>query len=232
MKKIGLIGGMSWESSLVYYEVMNKKVREILGGYHSSKCVIESVDFAEIEELQSKGDWNGLDRIMADTAINLEKSGAEIIILCTNTMHLCSDKIIENISVPFLHIAVATGRRIREKSLKKIALLGTKFTMEKDFYKKILLNEFDIEVIIPEEKDRNFIHHTIYNELVHGKITKDSKKGFIKIIEDLKNKGAQGVILGCTEIPLLIKQADIDIPVFDTSKIHAESAVEFALKDL
>jgi len=169
---------------------------------------------------------------MADTAKNLENSGAEIIILCTNTMHLCSDKIIENISVPFLHIAVATGRRIREKSLKKIALLGTKFTMEKDFYKKILLNEFDIEVIVPEEKDRNFIHHTIYNELVHGKITIDSKKGFMKIIEDLKNKGAQGVILGCTEIPLLIKQADIDIPVFDTSKIHAESAVELALKDL
>ena len=232
MKKIGLIGGMSWESSLVYYEVMNKKVREILGGYHSSKCIMESVDFAEIEELQSKGDWKGLDRIMADTAINLEKSGAAIIILCTNTMHLCSDKIIENISVPFLHIAAATGKAIKEKHLNKIALLGTKFTMEKDFYKKILLNEFDIEVIIPEEKDRNFIHHTIYNELVHGKITMDSKKGFIKIIEDLKNKGAQGVILGCTEIPLLIKQADIDIPVFDTSKIHAESAVEFALKDL
>jgi len=232
MKKIGLIGGMSWESSLVYYEVMNKKVREILGGYHSSKCVIESVDFAEIEELQSKGDWNGLDRIMADMAINLEKSGAEIIILCTNTMHLCSDKIIENISVPFLHIVATTGKAIKEKHLNKIALLGTKFTMEKDFYKKILLNEFDIEVIIPKEKDRNFIHHTIYNELVHGKITKDSKKGFIKIINELKSRGAQGVILGCTEIPLLIKQTDIDIPVFDTSKIHAESAVELALKDL
>jgi len=147
-------------------------------------------------------------------------------------MHLCSDKIIENISVPFLHIAVATGKVIKDKDLNKVALLGTKYTMEKDFYKKVLLNEFDMEVIIPEEKDRNFIHHTIFNELVHGKITKDSKNGFIKIIEDLKNKGAQGVILGCTEIPLLIKQADIDIPVFDTSKIHAESAVEFALKDL
>ncbi len=196
MKKIGLIGGMSWESSLVYYEVMNKKVRDILGGFHSSKCIMESVDFSEIEELQKKEDWESLDRIMANSAETLENSGAEIIILCTNTMHLCSDKIRESITIPFLHIAEATGKNIKEKKLKKVALLGTKFTMEKDFYKKILLDDFNIEVIIPELEDRNFIHHIIYNELVHGKITIDSKKAFIKIIEDLKNKGAQGVILG------------------------------------
>jgi aspartate racemase len=229
MKKIGLIGGMSWESSLVYYEVLNRKVREILGGFHSSKCIMESVDFAEIEDLQNKGDWKSMENIMAEAAINLENSGADLIILCTNTMHLCSDKIVESIKIPFLHIA--TGKSIEEKKLNKVALLGTKFTMEKDFYKKILLDDFNIEVMIPEEKDRNLIHQIIYNELVHGKIKTESKEEFLKIIKALKTKGAEGVILGCTEIPLLIKQTDVDIPIFDTSKIHAESAVEFALKD-
>lgn len=230
MKKIGLIGGMSWESSLVYYKIMNEKVREILGGFHSSKCVLESVDFAEIEKLQHNGDWNSLNKIMADAAKNLQNANADIIVLCTNTMHLCSEAITTNISIPFLHIAAATGKKIKDQNIKKVLLLGTKFTMEKDFFKQILKDDFDIEVIIPNETDREIVHQIIYNELVHGKITADSKTAYQRIINDSIKNGAEGVILGCTEIPLLIKNKDINIPAFDTTRIHAESAVAFALK--
>lgn len=230
MKKIGLIGGMSWESSLVYYEIINEKIREILGGFHSSKCVMESVDFAEIEKLQHKDDWHSLNKIMVDSAKNLENAKADIIVLCTNTMHLCSEEIIKNVNIPFLHIAVATGKKIKENKLKKVLLLGTKFTMEKDFFKKILKDDFDIEVIIPNESDRDIVHRIIYNELVHGKIETDSKKEYQRIINYSIKNGAEGVILGCTEIPLLIKDKDINIPAFDTTRIHAEAAVEFALK--
>lgn len=230
MKKIGLIGGMSWESSLVYYKIINEKVREMLGGFHSSKCVMESVDFAEIEKLQHRGDWNSLNKIMVSAAKNLENAKADLIILCTNTMHLCSEEIINNVSIPFLHIAVATGEKIKEKKIKKVLILGTKFTMEKEFFKKILKDDFEIEVIIPNETDREIVHQIIYNELVHGKIESDSKKEYQRIINDSIKNGAEGVILGCTEIPLLIKTKDLSIPAFDTTKIHAESAVVFALK--
>ena len=230
MKKIGLIGGMSWESSKVYYEIINKKVREVLGGFHSSRCIMESVDFAEIEKLQSKNDWNSLNKLMVNSAKNLENANADIIILCTNTMHLCSEEIIKNISIPFLHIAETTGNQIKKQNISKVLLLGTKFTMEKDFYKKILTNNFNIEVIIPNEKDRNIVHKTIYNELVQGKIASKSRKEFQRIINSSIKNGVEGVILGCTEIPLLIKDSDIHIPLFDTTKIHAESAVEFALQ--
>lgn len=230
MKTLGLIGGMSWESSLVYYKIMNEKVREILGGFHSSKCVLESVDFAEIEKLQHKGDWNSLNKIMADAAKNLQNANADIIVLCTNTMHLCSEAITTNVSIPFLHIAEATGKKIKQQNIKKVLLLGTKFTMEKDFFKQILKDDFDIEVLIPNETDREIVHQIIYNELVHGKITTNSKTTFKRIINDSIKNGAEGVILGCTEIPLLIKNKDINIPAFDTTRIHAESAVAFALK--
>lgn len=230
MKKIGLIGGMSWESSKVYYEIINKKVREILGGFHSSKCIMESVDFAEIEILQRKNDWDTLNKLMVSSAKNLEKANADIIILCTNTMHLCSEEIIKNISIPFLHIAEATGNQIKKQHINKVLLLGTKFTMEKDFFKKILINNFGVEVIIPNEKDRDIVHKTIYDELVRGKIESESRIEFLRIINNSIKKGAEGVVLGCTEIPLLIKDSDVDIPIFDTTKIHAESAVEFALK--
>ncbi|MCD6543590.1 MAG: aspartate/glutamate racemase family protein [Flavobacteriaceae bacterium] len=229
MKKIGLIGGMSWESSMVYYELINLKVRELLGGFHSARCVMESVDFAKIEKLQHNNDWDGLADIMVGAAQNLEKSGADIIVLCTNTMHLLSDQIKEKIAVPFLHIAESTGKNILKKKISKVALLGTKFTMEKDFYKKILLDDFNIHVIIPEKKDRGMIHDIIYQELVHGIFTDESRKLMIKIIKNLELNGAEGVILGCTEIPLLIKQKDVDIHVFDTTKIHVEDAVSFAL---
>jgi len=231
MKKIGLIGGMSWESSVVYYELINRKVSEVLGGFHSSKCIMESVDFAEIEKLQHEDDWDSLNLLMADAAKTLEAAGADIIILCTNTMHLCSEKIIESISIPFLHIAEATGNQIKKQKLDKIALLGTKFTMERDFYKGKLQDDFGIDILIPDKEDRDLVHNIIYNELVHGQLRLSSKEVYKRIIKDLEIRGAEGVILGCTEIPLLIKQTDVDIPVFDTTKIHAESAVEFALSD-
>ncbi|MEN8123576.1 MAG: aspartate/glutamate racemase family protein [Bacteroidota bacterium] len=230
MKKIGLIGGMSWESSQVYYQIINKKVKEILGGFHSAKCIMESVDFAEIEKLQHKNDWNSLNKLMVGSARNLENAKAEIIILCTNTMHLSSDEIIKNTTIPFLHIAFATGEQIKKQKIKKVLLLGTKFTMEKDFFKNILIDEFNIKVIIPEGEDRNTVHKVIYNELVQGEIKSESKKEFQRIINSSIKNGAEGVILGCTEIPLLIKDSDVNIPVFDTTRIHAESAVEFALK--
>lgn len=230
MKKIGLLGGMSWESSVIYYEILNRKVREKLGGFHSANCVLESVDFAEIEKYQKLNDWNKLNKLMAKSAKNLENAGAQLIILCTNTMHLCTESIKNEISVPFLHIAEATGNNIKKKKIEKVLLLGTKFTMEKDFYKQVLKEKFNVETIIPNESDREIVHQIIYGELVHGIITDKSKAQYQKIIEKSINNGAKGVILGCTEIPLLIKQNDCSIPIFDTTTIHAEQAVELAMK--
>ncbi|WP_299180587.1 aspartate/glutamate racemase family protein [uncultured Aquimarina sp.] len=230
MKTIGLIGGMSWESSAVYYELINKKIKDELGGFHSAKSIMVSVDFAEIEKLQRKDDWNGLTKYMIKSAKQLENAGADLIILCTNTMHLCSEEIVKNITIPFLHIADATGKKIKSKGLQKLALLGTKFTMERDFYRTIL-KKYGIDVIIPDVDDRELIHKVIYEELVLGNIQSNSREVYKHIIKDLENKGAEGVILGCTEIPLLIKQQDVDIPIFNTTKIHAERAVEIALKN-
>lgn len=230
MKTIGLIGGMSWESSAVYYSLINKKVKEILGGFHSCKSILLTVDFDEIHRLQHIEDWKSLDEIMVQSAKQLEAAGAKIIVLCTNTMHLCSPAIIQNISIPFLHIAEATGAKIAEAGLKKVALLGTKFTMEKDFYKTYIFEKFGIEVIIPADDERIEIHRIIYGELVHGKILDESRKIYQQIISNLEQRGAQGVILGCTEIPLLISGSDVKIPVFDTTTIHAEKAVEWALQ--
>ncbi len=231
MKTIGLIGGMSWESSLVYYEIINKKIREILGGYHSCKSVMISVDFAEVETLQHKNNWEALNKLMADAAVKLQAAGADLIVLCTNTMHLCSDAIKSATDIPFLHIAEATGEAIIKKNFKKVALLGTRFTMEKDFYKTVLRDNYSIEVIVPPTEDRKKIHNIIYNELVHGRIREKSRRVYQNIIKDLEKAGAEGVILGCTEIPLLISNDDVDLPVFDTTRIHAEKAVELALKD-
>ncbi len=229
MKTIGLIGGMSWESSSVYYTLINKKVRETLGGFHSCKNVMVTIDFAEVEKLQHDGDWDALDNLMATAAKKLEMAGADIVILCTNTMHLCNDAITSAISVPFLHIAEATAQEITKQQVKKAALLGTKFAMEKDFYIDILIQKYGIEVLIPTEEEREEVHTIIYDELVHGKINESSRLTFKTIIKNLENRGAQGVILGCTEIPLLISDTDVDIPVFDTTRIHAEKAVEWAL---
>lgn len=229
MKVIGLIGGMSWESSLVYYRIVNEKTKALLGGFSSCKCLMYSVDFAEIEDLQHQGKWEKLNGIMADAASKLYRGGADIIVLCTNTMHLCSDAIRDSVPIPFLHIADATGKKIAQQGLTKIGLLGTRFTMEKDFYKEVLKNQYGIETIIPSENDRNQVHRIIYDELVLGKVSSESREVYKKIIKKLQNHGAQGVILGCTEIPLLISQEDVEIPTFDTTTIHAESAVEWAV---
>lgn len=229
MKTIGLIGGMSWESSKVYYELINRKTRDELGGFHSCSCIMFSVDFAEIEALQKAENWLDLDRLMADAASKLELAGADIIVLCTNTMHLCSEAITSNINIPFLHIAQVTGDEIALAGLKRVALLGTKFTMERNFYSSFLAENFDIEVLTPDAADRLVVHEIIYQELVHGQIKKESRARLVKIIEALERKGAEGVILGCTELPLIISQQDVSISVFDTTKIHAESAVAWAL---
>jgi aspartate racemase len=230
MKTIGFIGGMSWESSVVYYEIANRKVRELMGGFHSCKNIMLTVDFDEIQRLQHTNKWEELDSIMADAAKRLELAGADIIVLCTNTMHLCEDAIKKSISVPFLHIAEATAQEIVKRNIKRIALLGTKFTMEKDFYKGLLTNKYNIEVLIPNEQERETIHSIIYNELVQGVIAPASRAKYVEIINRLEAQGAQGVILGCTEIPLLISDADVNIPTFNTTQIHAEKAVEWAVK--
>ncbi len=230
-KTIGLIGGMSWESSKLYYEFLNTKTKDILGGSHSAKCIMVSVDFADIERLTIKGDWNAIGELMKQSAQQLERAGADIILLCTNTIHLVSHYISENVSIPFMHIATTTGESIKNKGLKKVALLGTKVTMEKDFYTKILVNDFELEVIIPETKDRQVVHDIIYNELVKGHFTNVSKQEIINIIKELQNQGAQGVILGCTELPILISELDVEIPIFDTGKIHAYKALEWSIKN-
>ncbi len=231
MKTIGLIGGMSWESSIVYYELINKRINELLGGFHSCKSLMYSVDFAVIEKLQHADKWAELDIIMADSAQKLENAGADILVLCTNTMHLCSKAIQEKISIPFLHIAETTGEAIMNRNLKKVGLLGTRFTMEKDFYKEVLADKFGIEAIVPNEQEREKVHKIIYKELVHGQIKEESRKTYKTIIDNLKKKGAEGVILGCTEIPLLISDSDVNIPVFDSTRLHAEKAVDWIIKN-
>lgn len=229
MKTIGLIGGMSWESSQVYYQLVNEAVKRTKGGFASCKCLLYSVDFAEVEKLQHENDWDRLTGLMVDAALRLEKGGADLIVLCTNTMHLCSPAMKAAVNIPFLHIAEATGEAIQKKELNSIGLLGTKFTMEKDFYKINLKDQFGIETLIPNENDREIVHSIIYKELVLGKISDHSKIEMLQIIERLKEQGAEGIVLGCTEIPLLIQQKDVSIPVFDTTTIHAEKAVELAL---
>lgn len=231
MKTIGLIGGVSWESSKVYYEYTNRMTRDRLGGSHSSKSIMTTVDFAEIEKLTFAGNWDRIGDIIKNEALKLEKSGAELILICSNLIHIVSDRVIEATSVPFLHIAHATGEEIRRKNIRKISLLGTKFTMEKDFYTKILEEEFGLEVLIPEKQERELLNDIIYKELVRGIFTEESKKHCVKIIEKLKEKGAEGTILGCTELPLLISNADVTTPTFDTTRIHVEKAIDFALNE-
>ena len=229
MKTIGLIGGMSWESSKLYYEFLNILARDVLGNSHSAKCVMVSVDFAEIERLTFQGDWEGIGKLMQGTAQQLERAGADIILLCTNTIHLVSEAISENVNIPFLHIATTTGEAISQLRLNKVALLGTKFTMEKDFYTKTLMQDFKLDVVIPEPEHRQVVHDIIYDELVKGQFTASSKQKIIEIIEQLASQGAQGIILGCTELPLLISEADVNIPIFDTLKIHAAAAFKWSL---
>jgi len=229
LKTIGLIGGMSWESTVTYYKIINETIKEKLGGLHSAKCILYSVDFQEIEECQANGNWEKSGEILGEAANNLEKAGADFIVICTNTMHKVVNQIKEKISIPILHIAEMTAEKILEKGLKNIALLGTKYTMEQDFYKSKLI-EKRINVIIPDKNDIEIINEVIYDELCLGTINSDSKKKFLEIVDKLRNKGAEGIILGCTEIGLLIKNEDTDVPLFDTAIIHAEQAAMYSIK--
>ena len=231
MKIIGLLGGMSWESSLEYYRIINQTVKERLGRLHSAKCILYSVDFEEIEKLQNDGKWDELTRIMVESAQNIEKAGAEMILICTNTMHKMANEVQDALQIPLLHIADAAAEKVKEKNLKKVGLLGTKYTMEQDFYKGRIKEKYNIDVIIPDIEQREDIHNVIYNELCVGQIKEESREKYKQIIKNLAQQGAEGIILGCTEIPLLIKQKDFAIPIFDTTQIHCLAAVDYALNN-
>jgi aspartate racemase len=227
MQTIGLIGGITPQSTIMYYQVLNDLAAQTFGGIHSCKVIINSLDFGEISELQSQSRWDKLDSIMKDAALSLEKSGAGLIVICANTMHLCVEAIKRVVTIPVVHIAEATAKSILDKNIRKVALLGTKYTMEKPFFKEIL-KSFGIETIIPNESDRDTIHKVIYEELSKGLLLDGSKKAYLEIIDKLIDQGAEGIILGCTEIPLLIKQDDVLVPVFDTTTIHATTAFGLA----
>lgn len=230
MKTIGLIGGMSWESTLTYYKIINETVKEQLGGLNSAKCLLYSVNFQEIEECQAIGDWEKSGKLLGEIAKKLEEAGANFIVICTNTMHKVVDIIEKQIKIPILHIADATADVILSKGIDEIVLLGTKYTMEQDFYKSRLI-EKGIKVITPDKNDIDYINKVIYEELCLGIINASSKKRFLEIVEKLTENKKRGVILGCTEIGLLIKQEDINCPAFDTALIHAEKAGLYAIEN-
>lgn len=229
MKTIGLIGGMSWESSIEYYRIINEEVKNRLGGLHSAKCILYSVDFEEIEQFQAEGKWEESSELLGDVAHSLETAGADFIVICTNTMHKVIKDIEEKISIPILHIADATANQIKKTNLHTIGLLGTKYTMEQDFYKSRIESN-GIKVLVPESTEREEINRVIYEELCLGNIQHASKSYYKEIIKNLIAKGAEGIILGCTEIGLLVEQADSEVPLFDTTKIHAIESVKKALE--
>ena len=230
MKTIGMIGGMSWESSLEYYRIINEAAKEQLGDLHSAKSLMYSVDFAEIEVLQREGRWQEATQAMIDDARAVEAGGADFLIICTNTMHKMADDVQRSIAIPLLHIADATAEAIQARGLQRVGLLGTRFTMEQDFYRGRLVEKYALDVLVPGSADREIVHRVIYDELVLGKIKSDSKAEYMRIIAALAQAGAEGIILGCTEIGLLVSQADCSLPLFDTTRIHALAAVECALQ--
>lgn len=229
MKTIGLIGGMSWESSLEYYRIINEGVKARLGGLHSAKSLMYSFDFDEIETLQQQGDWQAATSLMIKAASTLETGGADFLLICTNTMHRMAEDVQSAVSIPLLHIADATAAAIRKQGISRVGLLGTRFTMEEAFYKTRLVDLFGLEVLIPVMSQRQVVHDVIYDELCLGVMRQASRISYREIIDDLVANGAEGIILGCTEIGLLIKQSDSAVPLFDTTRIHAEAAVDFAL---
>lgn len=229
MKTIGLIGGMSWESTMTYYQLINQTVKDHLGGLHSAKILLYSVDFFEIEQHQSRGEWEDCARIMTEAAIKLEQAGADFIVICTNTMHKVVPQMEQALTIPILHIARAAAHALKEKNIKKAALLGTKYTMTQEFYKKELEQE-GIEVLVPDSEDIERINRVIFEELCLGVISENSKKEYLRIIDEMGKRGAEGVILGCTEIGLLIRQEDTTLPVFDTAIIHGKKAALAACK--
>ncbi|MDQ0270426.1 aspartate/glutamate racemase family protein [Cytobacillus purgationiresistens] len=229
MKTIGLIGGMSWESSVEYYRIINEEIKNKLGGLHSAKCILYSIDFEEIERFQVEGNWEKAGMLLSDVAQALEKAGAEFIVICTNTMHKVIKYIEEKIRIPILHIADATARQIQNSKMSKVGLLGTKYTMEQDFYRS-RIEAYGIEVLVPNNADRESVNKVIYEELCLGEINQSSREQYQKIIKRLIDKGAEGIILGCTEIGLLVKPDNSDVPLFDTTVIHAIESVNIALE--
>lgn len=230
MKTIGLLGGLSWESSLMYYRAINRGVNEKLGGFHSAEIVMVSVDFAPIEKMQQAGDWQACAGILIDAARKLESSGADFFLMCTNTMHIVADELAQAVTLPFHHIVDATGEALKERGITTVGLLGTEFTMEKAFYKRRLEEVFDIQVVTPVKEDRAFVHQVIYRELCQGILNPQSRAGYLDIVERLCKQGAQAVILGCTEIGMLISQNDTSVELFDSTVIHSNKAVELALE--
>jgi aspartate racemase len=229
---IGLIGGMSWESSAEYYRIINQTVRDRLGGMHSARCLMWSFDFGEIEALQHAGRWEEATTLLIDAAQRLERGGADFFLLCTNTMHRMADEVAAAVDIPLLHIADPTAEHVRARNFATVGLLGTAFTMEQDFYKGRLQQRFGLDVLVPEASDRGLVHRIIYDELVRGRIEKNSRDAYRAVIRRLVDRGAEAVILGCTEIMLLVKPEDSPVPLFDTTKLHAEMAVDRALAPL
>jgi len=229
MKTIGLLGGMSWESTVDYYRSINEGVKNALGGLHSAKIVLVSVDFDPIEKLQHEGDWEGTAKILSEAALSVQSAGADFLVICTNTMHKVVPQIENMIDIPLLHIADATAEALMRNGIEKVGLLGTAFTMEQDFYKGRLSQKYGINVLVPNEKDRAIVHKIIYRELCLGKVKTDSKAEYLRIIDSLADTGAEAVILGCTEIGMLVNQSDTKVKLFDTTAIHAEKAVEYAI---
>jgi aspartate racemase len=229
MRTIGLIGGMSWESTAEYYRILNQGVRDRLGPTASARCIVWSFDFSEIEELQHKGDWDGLTERMVDAARRLEAGGADVLLICTNTMHRTAPAVQSAVGVPLLHIADPTAEHIKAAGFRKVGLLGTAFTMEHDFYKGRLTKDHGLSVVIPGDQDRATVHRIIYEELVAGKAMPESRNAYRGVIARLVEDGAEAVILGCTEIMLLVRPEDSSVPIFDTTAIHAEAAIAIAL---
>ena len=229
MKTIGIIGGMSWESTATYYRLINKEVARRLGGFHSARIVLSSVDFEEIEHMQSTGDWDTAGRALAMEATALERAGADLLILATNTMHKVAVSIEQAVSIPFLHIADATGEAVVARGIDTVALLGTRYTMEQDFYRGRLEGRYGLDVHVPDAGDRATVDAVIFDELVHGEVLGNSKRAYIEIIDRLVEGGASGLILGCTEIGMLIGHDDVEVPVFDTTELHAGAAVSMAM---
>lgn len=229
MKTIGLIGGISWESSMLYYRILNETVKERLGGYHSANCLMYSFDFDIIQHLQHRDEWDKLTDLMIDAAKRLETAGADFVIICANTMHKMADEVQQQIKIPILHIADVLVEKIKRQGITKVGLLGTRFTMEHAFYKDRLQKKHGLDVLIPNEAQRKVIHDVIFNELVKGIVSPSSKEKYIHIISSLQQQGARGIISGCTEFHLLVQQNDCTLPLFDTTKIHAKAAVDYAI---
>jgi aspartate racemase len=230
MRTLGLIGGMTWHSTVDYYRLINEGVQARLGGVHSAELVMISVDFGPVEDLQNRGEWAAMGRLMAGAAHSLEAAGAEGLVICANTMHRLAEDVTGAVAIPLIHIADATAAEVKKQGLRAVGLLGTRYTMELDFYRGRLEQKHGLKVLVPDEPGRTTVHDVIYHELAHGAVREESRRAYVAVIQDLKRRGAEGVILGCTEIPMLIRPEDSPLPVFDTTRLHAAAAVEFALQ--